>query len=111
MDNALDSLGVMFVRNPELFGHPDFTVLNSKIAVFCDGDFWHGYRFGSNPRLNVLDNRAFWMAKIKSNIKRDRSVTEKLEVSGWTVLRFWEHDIKADAMGCARKVLEKVGEK
>ncbi len=110
MEQALAAVHVNYEKNPKVFGKPDFAVLDRKVAVFCDGDFWHGYQLGRNPRLDIKDNRAFWMVKIRSNIKRDRTVNEKLAAEGWSVLRFWEHDIKADPMGCAKMVMEKVTE-
>ncbi len=111
MGNALASLRVNYTKNPKIFGNPDFAVTDRKVVVFCDGDFWHGYRLGRNPRLDVKDNRAFWMTKIRSNIRRDNVVNEKLRAEGWTVLRFWEHEIKDDPLSCARKVLETIQRK
>ncbi len=111
MGQALASAGVNCEKNPKLFGTPDFVVKDNKIVIFCDGDFWHGYQLGRNPRLNVKDNRAFWMSKIRSNIRRDRTVNGKLLAEGWTVLRFWEHEIKADLPTCVQRVLEATGGK
>jgi len=111
MEQELAALGVDYVRSPsDVFGHPDFAIKGKKILIFCDGDFWHGYQIETNPRLDVKDNRTFWMTKINRNMDRDKLVNERLVSEGWTVLRFWEHDIKADAVRCARKIVDVIGE-
>lgn len=47
-------------RNQKLFGKPDFVFLNSKLAVFVDGCFWHGCR----KHLRIpTDNRTIGFAK------------------------------------------------
>jgi len=110
MEKSLRSLGLKPVKDSKIVGNPDFVFPEIRVVVFCDGDFWHGYKFGKNPRLNVVDNRDFWLAKIKRNIRRDAEVNRILSREGWKVLRFWEHDIKADVLGCARRVLEAAGD-
>jgi DNA mismatch endonuclease Vsr len=98
MEKMLIDCGIVFEKHPKsILGKPDFTVLSKKIAIFCDGDFWHGFEIESNPRLNVRNNRDFWINKIKSNMERDRTVNLRLAAIGWTVLRFWEHDIKRNS--------------
>ena len=40
---ALWSAGVRYRRNDKtIFGHPDFSHKGKKIAIFCDGEMWHG---------------------------------------------------------------------
>lgn len=71
-------------------GKPDIAVPSKKIAVFIDGDFWHGYRFG------VWRNRipkVYWRDKIQNNITRDQKNRRKLRREGWKVLRVWGHQI------------------
>jgi DNA mismatch endonuclease (patch repair protein) len=107
MAKSLKELGLEYVQYPQLFGNPDFLVAG-KIVVFCDGDFWHGYKIGSNPRFKITDNREFWMKKIRRNIARDRKVLKTLSEQGWKVMRFWGHDITKDPRGCARAVMNEV---
>lgn len=104
MDSALARAKIDFVSHPNLFGKPDFAVPRHKIAIFCDGDFWHGYDFGRNPRLKVKNNRKFWIDKIRHNIARDRLVNRTLRREGWKILRFWEHELMKDPGRCAKKV-------
>lgn len=93
----IEGTGISFEEHPKgMFGNPDFIVPSRRVAIFCDGDFWHGFRMRSNPRLNVKENREFWQRKIRANVRRDREVDRLLRKDGWKVLRFWEHDIKGD---------------
>ncbi len=108
MEDALVNAKLDFVSHPNLFGKPDFVLPMHKIAIFCDGDFWHGYNFGRNPRHEVKDNREFWTEKIRRNRIRDRLVNRRLMLEGWIVLRFWEHEVMRDPLRCVKKVKEAV---
>ncbi|TRX45781.1 DNA mismatch endonuclease Vsr [Fulvivirga sp. M361] len=78
-------------RNFKLFGKPDFVFPKLRIVVFADGCFWHGHNCRN---LKPEQNKEYWEQKIKRNIKRDQLVTEKLTTKNWTVLRFWECQIR-----------------
>lgn len=107
MDDILLNLSVKFEMHPsEVYGKPDFIIRDRKIAVFCDGDFWHGYDIRNNPRLDVKKNREYWMKKIKANIRRDEDVNMRLEAEGWKVIRFWEHDINKNPEICWRTLMQ-----
>ncbi|KKQ61077.1 MAG: mismatch endonuclease Vsr protein [Parcubacteria group bacterium GW2011_GWE2_38_18] len=71
-------------------GSPDIALPRKKIAVFIDGDFWHGYRFAE--RRDKLPEK-YWVGKIESNMRRDRRNRSKLRKLGWKVMRVWEHDV------------------
>lgn len=90
-------------------GRPDVVIPSVRLAIFCDGDFWHGRdlerRLG---KLAAGHNAAYWMSKIKSNVKRDRRVERLLLDSGWGCLRFWESDVCANPTLAARVVLKAV---
>ena len=107
MREILAGTGTQFEMYPQMLGSPDFACPRLKIAVFCDGDFWHGYhyRHGSVPR------RKFWKDKIRTNMKRDRYVTRRLRREGWSVLRFWEHDINSNPEKCMDKIKRKIAER
>ena len=74
-------------RGSRLPGRPDFVFHKRRVAVFIDGDFWHG-----NPRSFRLpkSNIAYWAAKIETNRRRDRTNNRKLRKLGWRVRHFWE---------------------
>jgi DNA mismatch endonuclease Vsr len=88
--------GLKFFSNyGGVLGVPDFVVKESKIAVFCDGDFWHGKDWKSRRRkLELGHNGEYWRKKIEANIRRDQRVNRGLRLRGWKVLRFWESEIK-----------------
>ena len=68
----------------------DIAFPGKKIAVFIDGCFWHGCKEHRNIPAH---NRDWWKDKIDQNRSRDRDTDEKLREAGWTVFRFWEHDV------------------
>lgn len=71
-------------------GTPDVCLPQKKVAVFIDGDFWHGYRYNVwKKRLNS----PYWRAKIERNIARDKRTFNKLRRNGWKVKRVWEHQL------------------
>jgi DNA mismatch endonuclease, patch repair protein len=81
-------------RRYPLFGKPDFVFVKRRIAVFVDGDFWHGHPVkGQMPATN----RDFWEAKIARNKKRDRLVNRTLRTSGWIVIRIWQSELRTVA--------------
>ncbi len=88
-------------------GRPDLVITSARLAVFCDGDFWHGRNLTKRlDKLATGHNAAYWVAKIRSNVQRDRRVARLLRQSGWRVLRLWESDIEADPMSAARAVIK-----
>lgn len=76
-------------------GRPDVAFAAYKVAVFCDGEFWHGHDWGRR-QADLKGNRAFWVAKIERNRARDRAIDRALREAGWVVLRFWGRKIECD---------------
>lgn len=99
------SQGLRFrVHQRSLPGCPDLVFPQSQVAVFIDGDFWHGWRF---PQWR--DKLApYWSAKIQNNRRRDKCNFARLRRLGWVVLRLWEHQVEADPEACAEKVARTV---
>jgi len=88
-----------------MLGKPDIVFPSAKVAVFCDGDFWHGRDWPSlETALKGGANGGYWTAKIAANRSRDRWVTAELEAKGWRVLREWEGDIRKDPDIIARRI-------
>lgn len=108
---AMWALGLRYRKNSgSIFGKPDFSFKKYKVAVFVDGEFWHGKDW-EQRKAEIKGNREFWIAKIERNIRRDMEVTGRLKAEGWTVLRFWSNDVVKNA-GChAEKVRQAVREK
>jgi len=99
---ALHALGVRGYRlhRRDIPGSPDIVWIGRRVAVFVDGSFWHGHPSAYKPGKSG----EFWDKKIARNIERDRAVDAELTARGWIVLRFWDFEVKADALRCAERV-------
>jgi DNA mismatch endonuclease (patch repair protein) len=94
---------VSFRRNyRKLPGSPDIVMLQQKVAIFIDGDFWHGWR------LPVWEHKLsqFWKSKLRANRRRDQRNFRRLRAANWTVIRIWEHELRADTCGCVDRILK-----
>jgi DNA mismatch endonuclease, patch repair protein len=103
---ALWHLGVRYRKNyKKLPGSPDIVLTKYHIAIFVDGDFWHGKGHFAHPGEQIKCNKEFWRKKLKRNIERDKDVNAELSEMGWLVLRFWESDVKKRLDWCVQTVL------
>lgn len=103
--------GVRYRKNDKsVFGTPDFVIKGLKIAIFCDGEFWHG-RNWAERKHDHKSNCEYWYAKIERNIERDKEVNKELRKQGWTVFRFWETEIAGESDKCLNIVLNDMNEK
>lgn len=107
---ALWEKGIRYRKNyRDLPGKPDIVLTKYKIAIFCDGEFFHGKDWEVlKPRLEKGDNSAFWISKISRNRERDDEVNKQLLFRGWTVIRFWGNDIKKCTDECVKVVEEAI---
>ena len=85
-------------NNKSVFGKSDFTFKKYKVAVFVDGEFFHGKDWETKKKS--VTNADFWIAMIERNMQRDKEVNEHLRANGWTVLRFWSQEVKKNLDGC-----------
>lgn len=98
---ALFKRGVRYRKNVKsILGTPDITIKKYNLLVFCDGDFWHGKEYHG-----VKNHENYWNEKIKRNRERDLEYTIRLRDEGWTVLRFWESDIRNDLDKCIQQLM------
>lgn len=104
LGRALWARGLRYRKQYPIIGKPDFVLVSKKIAIFCDSNFWHGYRWGTKGRNMFRTNRNYWISKIERNRARDKKVTRTLRRESWTVFRFWEHEIISNPSACAEKV-------
>lgn len=109
---ALWNKGYRYRKNVKsLPGSPDIVLTKYKIAIFCDGEFFHGKDWEVlKPRLERGSNSEFWISKISRNRARDDEVNKKLLFMGWTVIRFWGTDIKKNTDECVKVVEETIFE-
>ena len=86
--------GHRFRRNSKsISGKPDFSLKKYKLAIFIDGEYFHGKDWDENKH-RIKTNRDFWWKKIEGNIQRDNRVNTELEEEGWKVIRFWSNEIR-----------------
>ena len=85
----------------DLPGRPDFVFREARVAVFVDGDFWHGWRFPTwRKKLSPK-----WEEKIEATRLRDARNHRKLRRMGWVVVRVWEHQVYRDPAGCVARIV------
>lgn len=83
----------------------DIAFTRVRLAVLCDGCFWHGCPIHATiPKTN----RDWWMQKITANRFRDRDTDARLTSGGWVVLRIWEHISIDDAVALVRATLQRL---
>lgn len=103
--SALHRRGLRFRKHAkDLPGKPDIVFRKARVAVFVDGDFWHGYRFPS-WKDKVSD---FWKTKISKNKERDTANHRRLRQMGWTIIRLWQHSLDRDFEGCVEQIVTAV---
>lgn len=103
--SELHRRGLRFRKHvKDLPGKPDVVFPRAKVAVFIDGDFWHGYRFSSWEH-KVSD---FWRKKISKNRERDGRDHQMLREMGWKVVRLWQHELEKDLEASIDRVVSTV---
>lgn len=107
---ALWNKGYRYRKNyKKLEGKPDIVLTKYKIAIFCDGEFFHGKDWEIlKPRLEKSDNSQYWISKISRNRERDEDVNKQLLFQGWTVIRFWGKEIQNNTDQCVKVVEEAI---
>src|SRR5579859_7195823 len=108
--------GVRFrLHAGDVIGRPDLAWKGRRIAVFVDGDMWHGNPAAWQARglatmAAMFPHRTeWWVAKIRRNVHRDQQVTRALESKGWTVIRVWESEVLADVAAAVNRVMGAIG--
>ena len=108
---ALYANGIRFRMNVKtLIGTPDIVIRKYKMAVFVDGEFWHGQDW-ENRKMKLKTNKDFWQPKIERNIQRDRMVNQLLVRKGYTVFRFWQQDVQKNLGMCVNTILTHIASK
>lgn len=108
---ALWKCGIRYRKNyRNLPGSPDIAVTRYKIAVFVDGEFWHGYNW-ANTKKGLRRNREYWIQKIEENMGRDQRDTRALVELDWTVLRFRSSDVERNLNACLAAIIDCIDEK
>jgi len=80
------------LHEKSLPGKPDIAIKKYRLAIFVDGEFWHGFDW-ENRRERIRSNRRFWIPKIERNMQKDERTNRALRSMGYTVFRFWSQDV------------------
>ncbi|MDR3349464.1 MAG: very short patch repair endonuclease [Acidaminococcales bacterium] len=105
---ALWRSGIKYRKNyAKLPGTPDIAITKYQIAIFCDGDFWHGKDW-KTKKPRIKSNREYWFKKIERNITRDNETNRLLRGMGWTVVRFWGTEICGNPGNCIDNIKEAI---
>lgn len=105
---ALWNAGIRFRSNKKnLPGKPDISFIKYRLVVFVDGSFWHGQDWEIR-RESIKSNREFWLPKIERNMQRDREMNRFYTEHGWTVLRFWDFEVKKELGICVSKLMSAI---
>jgi DNA mismatch endonuclease (patch repair protein) len=100
---ALWAKNVRFrLHRSDLPGRPDIVIEKFKLAIFVDGDFWHGYDW---HRRKPKSNQGFWIPKIERNMQRDQFANKTLTDMSYTVMRFWENEVKSNLTACVNQIM------
>ena len=111
LKKALWGAGIRYKTPRKLLpGKPDISLKKYKLVIFVDGAFWHGYDW-ENRKQAIKSNREFWIAKIERNMQRDQEVNTFYQAKGWTVLRFWDFEVKGEMGRCVYLVLKNLTDK
>lgn len=101
---TLFSKGYRYRKNDKtVFGKPDLTFKKIKLAIFVDGEFWHGKDWELRKN-DFKSNHEFWFKKIEGNMERDQKVNEELNKQGWFVLRLWSKDVEKNLNLCLNQI-------
>lgn len=96
--------GIRYRKNyKKLPGSPDIAITKYKIAIFVDGEFWHGFDW-ENRKQKLKKNKEYWIEKIEENIAKDKCNNELLIKDNWTVIHFWEKEVLKNLEECISKV-------
>lgn len=98
--------GYRYRRNyKKLPGSPDIAILRYHIAVFVDGEFWHGENW-EERKAKLKHNREYWIEKIEENMARDKRVDAQLKELGWIPIHFWEKQVLKNTDECLNTILD-----
>ncbi|MCE5207206.1 MAG: very short patch repair endonuclease [Chloroflexi bacterium] len=107
LGRAMWGLGLRYRKHYPLIGKPDFVFIGVKVAVFCDGDFWHGRNFNKMVAEGRFENNPnYWIPKMSKTIERDKNSKRVLESKGWYVIRIWETDVYKSPVEVAKQIQE-----
>lgn len=102
--NELKKRGLRFKKHYDISGRPDIAFPEKRVAVFINGEFWHGRKF------EILESKLseFWKNKICGNIKRDKKNYRLLKQSGWKLVKIWDKDLNKNFEKEVQKIIKAI---
>lgn len=85
-------------------GSPDIALAKYRIAIFIDGEFWHGKDF-EQRKTKLKNNKDYWIEKIQENIDRDLKNDKLLRQMDWYSIHFWSNDVIKYCNQCVEEVI------
>lgn len=85
-------------------GSPDIALAKYRIAIFIDGEFWHGKDF-EQRKTKLKNNKVYWIEKIQENIDRDLKNDKLLRQMDWYPIHFWSNDVIKYCNQCVEEVI------
>ena len=85
-------------------GSPDIALAKYRIAIFIDGEFWHGKDF-EQRKTKLKNNKDYWIEKIQENIDRDLKNDKLLRQMEWYPIHFWSNDVIKYCNQCVEEVI------
>ncbi len=102
--HSLWAEGIRYRRNYRVLpGKPDIAITKYKIAVFVDGEFWHGFNW-EEKRKRIKRNRDYWIPKIEENMIRDKHNDILLREIGWWPIHFWSRLVNKNTTYCVEMI-------
>lgn len=93
----------------KLPGSPDIVLTKFKIAIFVDGEFWHGYNW-NEKKIKAEKEQRILVEKIEENIERDKRVDQELKMMEWIPIHFWTKEIDKNLDECLTVIDEVIFE-
>jgi DNA mismatch endonuclease (patch repair protein) len=104
LEKALWHKGYRYWKNyKKLPGSPDIALQKYHVAIFVDGEFWHGKNWPTRKE-KLKRNRNYWIQKIEENMRRDKKVDFELRELGWMPVHFWDSEIKKNINECIKEI-------
>jgi len=107
LQKGLRKKGIEFEKHKPIVGQPDIFI-EQNICIFADGDYWHGNPTVFNPNDEITSSGG--RKKVREIWAKDEKINQSLELQGYNVLRFWEHEIKENPEKCLQKIIKIIKE-
>lgn len=103
LQELLTFRGLKFETQKLIYGRPDIFI-EPNICIFADGIYWHAY-----PGKYKSDAKMIGGKTAQQIWDKDKRITDYLTNKGYTVLRFWEHEIHNNLEHCVSKIEDLIG--